>query len=509
MSDISAHHTQIAKTSAAGGSQSAAALKGGNGLFGIGEGLAFWDLILGQIGNTETKIATQETTKETILTSATAEDDTLLAEGELEYVLDESLLALLGEKTESDEEKPLSLFDVLALTQNKDGTISSSDEEKLQKQIALYQKVIEHLTAGLPLESKDGQTIDVMIAQMKKQADILRTGKLGEEDMPLALLIAMGVSPAQLTQIGEKIAKLEEKLGREITVEDIIAGVGNIVEPQKPDETTKVAAPAFGQQNIPASVSKNTTAGSADIAVERGRYQRGGEQSTDNAAIKNSAANDANPAKIAEQPKVSFAAALAGSPVVGTNVYTQSWQFPLTDNTIPVGFDIHTGLPASTAAQAAHMATSVAQAGQNHPATQLVSLTLNKMAKGGETSEMTIQMDPPELGRVIAKMQFGKDKTVKAVLMVEKPETYTMLIRDAASLERALQDAGLTTDSASLSFELAQDGSAFNSDNDGEGGGEPHHKNGTELAMDEQTIETTMTWQVDPDTGYIRYNLLA
>ena len=136
--------------------------------------------------------------------------------------------------------------------------------------------------------------------------------------------------------------------------------------------------------------------------------------------------------------------------------------------------------------------------------------TLNKMASGGNTSEMTIQMDPPELGRVLAKLQFGKDKTVKAVLMVEKPETYTMLIRDAASLERALQNAGLTTDSASLSFELAQDGSAFNSDNDGQGGGEPSGKGGMMAANDsEDIIQTSMTWQVDSETGYVRYSLLA
>lgn len=510
MSDIGAHYTQIAKTTA-GAAQGTAALKGGTGVFGMGAGAAFWDLILGQIGNTQTKAATREAGAEPVAAdvAVTVDEDALLAEGELEYVLDESLLALLGEKPADDEGKPLSLFDVVALIQDKDGALPLSDEDTLQKQIDLYQKLVGHLTAGLPLESKDQAALDAMVARLQKQTDILRTGKLDGEDVPLALLIAMGVSPAQLTQIGEKISKLEEKLGREITVEDIIAGVGNIVEPKKPDETTKVAAPAFGRQNIPASLDKTPATAAPEFSAERARYQRGGEQLADYQPVKSAPANDAGPAKIAAHAAPSFAATLATISTGGDMTLPQNWQAAFIENITATDFDIHTGLPFTQAAQATHMATAVAQAGHTHPATQLVSLTLNKMAKAGDTSEMTIQMDPPELGRVIAKMQFGKDKTVKAVLMVEKPETYTMLIRDAASLERALQDAGLTMDSASLSFELAQDGSAFNSDNDGKGGGEPSGKNGTELAMDEQVIETTMSWQVDPDTGYIRYNLLA
>jgi flagellar hook-length control protein FliK len=247
--------------------------------------------------------------------------------------------------------------------------------------------------------------------------------------------------------------------------------------------------------------------------ADRGRYQRAGDMvgtydATASAQAGAQSAPAATPAKIAAQPTI--APTLAVSATGGDVALAQDWVHIFVENTTAGGFDIHTGLPISHTAQAAHGITGSIQAGQTHPATQMLMGHLSKMGRQGADSEMTIQMDPPELGRVLAKLQFGKDKTVKAVLTVEKPETYAMLIRDAASLERALQDAGLTTDSASLSFELAQDGSAFNSDNNGNGGGEPHGRNGTDIASDEQEImQTTMTWQVDSETGYVRYSLLA
>jgi len=43
---------------------------------------------------------------------------------------------------------------------------------------------------------------------------------------------------------------------------------------------------------------------------------------------------------------------------------------------------------------------------------------------------------------------------VKAIVSIERPETFELLQRDARGLEKALQDAGLKTDSNSLSFNL-------------------------------------------------------
>ena len=144
-----------------------------------------------------------------------------------------------------------------------------------------------------------------------------------------------------------------------------------------------------------------------------------------------------------------------------------------------------------------------------HPATQMVAATLTKGGKGGLDTNISLRLDPPGLGRVEVEMTFAKDKTMKAVVIAEKPETYMMLQRDAQVLERALQDAGLDADSG-LSFELAQDGSFFD-DHNQRGGG--HNQGGTGRGGDGseelELIESTMTWRVDPETGHTRYNILA
>ncbi len=146
---------------------------------------------------------------------------------------------------------------------------------------------------------------------------------------------------------------------------------------------------------------------------------------------------------------------------------------------------------------------------QPHPGTQFVAATMQKGAASGEAKNIRIQLDPPELGRVEIKMSFGKDNSVKALLTAEKPETFMMLQRDAQLLERALQDAGLETDSSSLSFELAQDGQEFNQDGRHDGSRNKAQGKGGNGDGTEEVIETTMTWQVDPESGHIRYNILA
>ena len=176
-----------------------------------------------------------------------------------------------------------------------------------------------------------------------------------------------------------------------------------------------------------------------------------------------------------------------------------------------LGFDIQTGAPFNSTMQAAHAISLTPQAGQTHPATQTVAAHLTKSAAKGDGSKMTIHLDPPELGRVEVRLEFGKEKSVKAHLIVEKPETFLMLQRDAAALERALQNAGLETDSGSLEYQMASDDYAFNtgSDNNGQGGSNGGSGGNAGTEEDGTIIETTMTWQVDAETGHVRYNILA
>lgn len=75
-------------------------------------------------------------------------------------------------------------------------------------------------------------------------------------------------------------------------------------------------------------------------------------------------------------------------------------------------------------------------------------------AVGAGQSRIQIRLHPAELGQIDVKLNLGSDGTVRAVVSVEKPETFELLQRDARGLERALQDAGLKTNSESLTFNL-------------------------------------------------------
>jgi flagellar hook-length control protein FliK len=65
-----------------------------------------------------------------------------------------------------------------------------------------------------------------------------------------------------------------------------------------------------------------------------------------------------------------------------------------------------------------------------------------------------IRLDPPELGRIEVRLDVDRDGNVTSRLTVDRADTFDLLRRDAAGLERALQDAGLKTAGNGLQFSL-------------------------------------------------------
>jgi hypothetical protein len=65
-----------------------------------------------------------------------------------------------------------------------------------------------------------------------------------------------------------------------------------------------------------------------------------------------------------------------------------------------------------------------------------------------------IRLDPPDLGRIEVRLAVDSSGRATSHLVVDRADTLDLLRRDAPSLERALQSAGLTTDDASLQFSL-------------------------------------------------------
>ncbi len=81
-----------------------------------------------------------------------------------------------------------------------------------------------------------------------------------------------------------------------------------------------------------------------------------------------------------------------------------------------------------------------------------------RQAVGDGSDKINIKLNPHELGRVEVRLELAKDGGIVATVLAERQETLDMLQKEARGLERALNDAGLRTDSASLTFGLRGDG---------------------------------------------------
>jgi len=97
---------------------------------------------------------------------------------------------------------------------------------------------------------------------------------------------------------------------------------------------------------------------------------------------------------------------------------------------------------------------SAARQPQKPPAPmEQVSVQIQKAINQG-SDKINIKLHPAHLGRVEVRMDIGKDGQLSAVILAEKPETLDMLQKDIRGLERALQQAGLDTNSNSFNFGL-------------------------------------------------------
>lgn len=177
-------------------------------------------------------------------------------------------------------------------------------------------------------------------------------------------------------------------------------------------------------------------------------------------------------------------------------------------------------LASTHAAPLANPLFTSASAVSAHPTAQAVAIMIEKAASGSEKAkqELSVQLDPPELGRLQIQLSMEKGEVMKVHLLAEKQDTLNLLQRDSHALKAALDHAGIQTDSESLSFDLASGDQSFNqlmgNSSQGEGGkshGARFHlgADGSILNADDiQTTETKMDFITNTVTGNIHYSLL-
>ena len=90
------------------------------------------------------------------------------------------------------------------------------------------------------------------------------------------------------------------------------------------------------------------------------------------------------------------------------------------------------------------------------PPVDQVAFSLKQAVQNG-TDRIEIQLKPASLGAINVKLDLSHDGKISAVISADRSDTLNMLRQDADQLQQALRDAGLQTDSNSLSFNLRND----------------------------------------------------
>jgi hypothetical protein len=72
----------------------------------------------------------------------------------------------------------------------------------------------------------------------------------------------------------------------------------------------------------------------------------------------------------------------------------------------------------------------------------------------GVDDKITVQLNPPSLGKIEIELHFAKDGRVNAILMADKVETHDLLKQSPQLLKDALAGEGINTDATDLSFNL-------------------------------------------------------
>ena len=384
-----------------------------------------------------------------------------------------------------------------------------TDSETISENV---ENIFSLLSSLFLLDDKDSTENKNEDGKLDTEFDILldKIHKVVDAEDPAA--ITVNFTPAELVQIKDLIEKHISRILEEAEQEAVQALAAQWVSLIAPDEENSEPEkyPPLASSVLDHEAPKALGSSEKHHSQERydARFDAGRYSTPDNIAKPDAQApktSDGKPSLDAKAPVTpaqvtSSTAQSAGQQFLDLTGLNQSGT-----QTPAITGDIVTTAATQSTAQTTvqsgltNVITQSQGATHAHPATQLVSATIQKAMKAGEDTNIKLRLDPPELGRVEVKMSIDGDNATRVVLTAEKPETYMMLKQDSNLLQQALADAGLDT-GGDLSFELADEDHEFHQQHSGKHTGD---------APDEDIIETTMDWSVDPETGRMRYDVLV
>jgi flagellar hook-length control protein FliK len=89
------------------------------------------------------------------------------------------------------------------------------------------------------------------------------------------------------------------------------------------------------------------------------------------------------------------------------------------------------------------------------PAAQLAPVLMQIGHAEDGAQRLTVRLNPPELGQVQVRIDRSPEAPARVEIVVEKPETLTLLLRDQPQLQHALDQAGVPAEGRSVTFHIA------------------------------------------------------
>ncbi len=234
------------------------------------------------------------------------------------------------------------------------------------------------------------------------------------------------------------------------------APISITVTEEKPSPVSKPSAMLLATgpaaDDVSAAGAKTQAGGSAQSGGQQGANASTGAQTASDAA---GAANNGAASQIP-----------SGAATAGLNATAAAASYGVAQSTANSGaVTMDSPMPAAPIGGAGPARTfpvqALAAAARPTPVTtpvvdQLAVHIVKAAAEGMD--KISIKLRPAALGHIEIQLELSHDGRIAAVVTAEKSETLELLQRDARGLERALQEAGLRTNSDSLNFNLRGEG---------------------------------------------------